>query len=75
MHTSVKQENQDQIISSYNKVLLEECSIFVADLGFPRGGTNPEMGAPTYFFGDFFRKLHEIEKNWTQKGCMSLAPP
>ena len=29
----------------------------------------------TYYFGHFPRKLHEIEKNWTERGRTSLAPP
>ena len=46
-----------------------------ADPGFPRGGgANPPSGAPTYDFAKFFRKLHEIERIWTPKGCTSLSP-
>ena len=38
--------------------------IAVADPGFPRGGgaNSPGVGAPTYDFVKFSRKLHEIER-------------
>ena len=38
----------------------------VADPGFPK-----RWGVPIYYFGHLSRKLHEIEKNWTDMG----APP
>ena len=49
----------------------------VADPGFPRGrGANPKGGAPTYYFVNFFRKLHENKEILGQRGGRaSLAPP
>ena len=42
----------------------------VADPGFPGGST------PTYYFGIFSRKLHEIEKKLNrEKEGTSLPPP
>ena len=44
----------------------------VADPGFPRSGTTPKEGAPTYYliiWPNFYRKQHENVKNWT------WAPP
>ena len=40
-----------------------------ADAGFPvGGGANLREGAPTYDFGKFSEKLHEIEKIWAVGG-------
>ena len=37
-----------------------------------RGGVSPHVGASTYFLANLFWKLHENERNFTQKGeCIS----
>ena len=50
-------------------------NISVADLGFPRGGCANPMGAPTYYWPNFSRKLHENEEILAEGGRASLAPP
>ena len=35
-----------------------------ADPGFSQGGANTPVGAPTYDFAKFSRKLHEIKRIW-----------
>ena len=48
----------------------------VADPGFPRGGgTNPKGGAPTYYFANFSRKLHENEEILGQRGARVPCDP
>ena len=44
----------------------------MTDSGFPRPG---RRGAPAYYFGYLFLKLHKIEKkNGTREGLASLVP-
>ena len=44
----------------------------MADSGFP---TSPRVGAPTYYFGHFPRKLHEIETIGPGEGiCVPNGP-
>ena len=48
----------------------------VADPGFPRGGAPTPEGTPIYYFGHFFRKLHENEEILGQRGSrVPHAPP
>ena len=49
----------------------------MADPGFPRGGRQTLQRAPSYDFGKFSQKLHEIERIWTPKGGggRPLDPP
>ena len=49
----------------------------VADPGFPsRGGRQlPRWGRKPINWRNLFRKLHENERIWTQRGRASLAPP
>ena len=39
------------------------------------GAVNPEFGAKSYIRLHFCRKLHENERNWTERGRLSLAAP
>ena len=46
------------------------------DPEFPRRWTpTPELGTKSITWQDLCRKLHENERNWTEKGRASLAPP
>ena len=51
----------------------------VADAEFPRrrgGATQPSGGSENLFFShDICQKLHENERNWIEKGHVSLVPP
>ena len=53
----------------------------MADPGFPRGGgTNSRGGRQHTILANFPKKLHEIERIWTQGGThpsrpLSLDPP
>ena len=47
-------------------------SIAVTVPGFSRWGLQPQRRAPTYYFS---RKVHENERNLTEGGRMSVAPP
>ena len=43
---------------------------------FPDAGRQPlNWGAKPLTWQDLCRKLHENERNWTEKGAASLAPP
>ena len=42
----------------------------VADPEFPRRGGDPKMGVKPITFLNFSQKLHENERNWTQRGGM-----
>ena len=44
--------------------------------GFPDGGGRlpHRWGSQPIIWSNFSRKLHENERNWTQKGCMHLDP-
>ena len=45
------------------------CVCAVADLGFPRGGcANTKGEAPTYYWPNFSRKLHENEEILAERG-------
>ena len=42
----------------------------MADPGFPQGGVANPPGAPIYDFAKISqKKLHEIERTWTQEGA------
>ena len=38
-------------------------------------GANPKVGCLTYYFTCFCWKLHQNERNWTERGSASFAPP
>ena len=38
------------------------------------GGANPKRSAPTYYFANFFRKLHDKEENLTEGGVQTFMP-
>ena len=51
-----------------------EKTFLVTDPGFTRRGHQPQSwGVPTYYFGFFFRKRHENDKNWTEREHASLV--
>ena len=54
-------------------------TVVVADAGFPRwegGGANARDGGKNLLFGkSFAKKLHENERNRTERGRASLVPP
>ena len=40
------------------------------------GTPTPKVGAPAYYLANLFMKVYENERrNWTERGCVSLAPP
>ena len=46
-----------------------------ADTGFPVGGGANPLGAPTYDFANFSKKLHEVENILGRRGAAPGAPP
>ena len=59
----------------YLTISCYEICLSVVNPLFPRYGerrTNPKS---YFFFGHFSRKLHKIEKNWTEMGRLLLDPP
>ena len=47
----------------------------VADPGFPKRGRQPQGGRQPIIWPNFSQKLHENERNRTERGHTSLAPP
>ena len=47
----------------------------VADPGFPRGGANPRRRSQHITCHTFCLKLHENERNWTERGRRPPLPP
>ena len=46
----------------------------VADPGFPRRGRQAPRWGANLLFDQFFPKLHEHERNWTQRGACPWRP-
>ena len=47
----------------------------VEDPGFPRGVPTSELSARTYYLANFWRRLHENERNGPSGTWTSLVPP
>ena len=45
----------------------------VVDPGFPRGAPTPEE--PIFIWQNFWQKIHENERNWTERQSASPVPP
>ena len=70
-YTSRNRNRPDISFNTENRRPLPE-----ADPGFPRRWTpTPELGTKSITWQDLCRKLHENERNWTERGRASLAPP
>ena len=70
-YTSRNRNRPDISFNTDNRRPLPE-----ADPGFPRRWTpTPELGTKSITWQDLCRKLHENERNWTERGRASLAPP
>ena len=66
-----------QRTNTFQRLILKTCCCspqrWIQD--FRRGGDNPNFGAKAYYLSIFWPKLHENERNWTEKGARPSPPP
>ena len=55
-------------LGTFEFFLMKMHSITVADPGFPRRAPASKVGGQPIILPNFYRKLHENERIWTQRG-------